>query len=177
MSSRRGLRGAAGDDEADEATAPDVGGVPAAAFTALVEAMTNAITAAVTAATSIPGSVSAAAKKTRISTAINPYDTESMNLSSKEGKHHWQMVTQREEGWKLLSLTTENSEVLADLFKDRAGQFGLDPIVNVPTSGTGALETAPRTFEGKEYHNVNLNDYVNILKEPHKLTLEDVRKY
>ena len=78
---RRGLRGAAGDDEADEATAPDVGGVPAAAFTALVEAMTNAITAAVTAATSIPGSVSAAAKKTRISTAINPYDTESMNLS------------------------------------------------------------------------------------------------
>ena len=177
MSSRRGLRGAAGDDEADEATAPDVGGVPAAAFTALVEAMTNAITAAVTAATSIPGSVSAAAKKTKISTEINPYDTESMNLSSKEGKHHWQMVTQREEGWKLLSLTTKNSEVLADLFKDRAGQFGLDPIVNVPTSGTGALETAPRTFEGKEYHNVNLNDYVNILKEPHKLTLEDVRKY
>ena len=71
MSSRRGLRGAAGDgeaDEADEATAPDVGGVPAAAFTALVEAMTNAITVAVTAATLIPGSVSAAAKKTRIST-------------------------------------------------------------------------------------------------------------
>ena len=117
MSSRRGLRGAACDDEADEATAPDVGGVPAAAFTALVEAMTNAITTAGTAATSIPGSVSAAAKKTRISTAINLYDTESMSLSSEEGKHHWQMVTQREEGWKLLSLTTKNSEVLADLFK------------------------------------------------------------
>ena len=84
--------------------------------------------------------MSAAAEKTRISTAINPYDTELMNLSSKEGKHHWQMVTQREEGWKLVSLTTENSEVLADPFKDRAGQFGLDPIVNVPTSGTGPLE-------------------------------------
>ena len=49
--------------------------------------------------------------------------------------------------------------------------------MNVPTSGTGALETASRTFEGKEYHNVNLNDYVNILKEPHKLILEDVRNF
>jgi hypothetical protein len=74
-----------------------------------------------------------------------------MNLSSKEGKHYWQMVTQREEGWKPLSLATENSEVLADIFKDRAGKIGLDPIVSVPTSGTGAIKTAPCTIEGKEY--------------------------
>ena len=84
------------------------------------------------------------------------------------------MVTQKEEEWKLLSLATANSEVLADLFKDHAGQFGLDRIVMVPTSGTGDLQTAPLTIEGKEYHNVNLGDYVNILKEPHKLTLDDV---
>jgi hypothetical protein len=172
-------RGAGGNAEPDAAAAPDVGGVPAAAFGALVAALTNAITAAVNAATAapIPAAADAATKKSKISTAINPYDTESMNLSTKEGKHHWQMVTQKEDGWKPVSLTTENSEVLADLFKDRAGQFGLDPIINVPTSGTGALEAAPRSIEGKEYHNVNLKDYINILKEPHKLTLDDVRKF
>ena len=87
------------------------------------------------------------------------------------------MVTHKEEGWKHLSLSTENSEVLADLFKDRAGKFGLDPIVMVPTSGTGAVQTVPRTIKGKEYHNVHLRDYANILTEPHKLTLEDVRKF
>ena len=57
------------------------------------------------------------------------------------------MVAQREERWRLLSLTTKDLKVIADLFKDRAGQFGLDPIVNVSTSGTGALETAPRTIK------------------------------
>jgi hypothetical protein len=49
--------------------------------------------------------------------------------------------------------------------------------VSVPTSGTNTLETAPCTIEGKEYHNVNLGDYMNILKESHELTLEDVQKF
>jgi hypothetical protein len=93
-------RGAGGNAEPDAAAAPDVGGVPAAAFGALVAALTNAITAAVNAATAapIPAAADAATKKSKISTAINPYDTESMNLSTKEGKHHWQMVTQKEDG-------------------------------------------------------------------------------
>ena len=46
----------------------------------------------------------------------------------------------------------------------------------VPTSGTGALEQAPRTIEGKIYHNANLGDYVKILKEPHKLTFDNVQE-
>ena len=87
------------------------------------------------------------------------------------------MVTQKEEGWKRPSLTIGNLEVLADLFKDRAGQFGLDPIVVIPTSGTGALQTPTCTIEGKECCSVNLGGYINILKEPHKLTLDDVRKF
>ena len=48
------------------------------------------------------------------------------------------MVTATEEGWKTLSLTTYNSEDIANLFKDRAGQFGFNPIINVSSSGTGA---------------------------------------
>jgi hypothetical protein len=38
------------------------------------------------------------------------------------------MVTQREEGHKLFSLTKNKYEVLVDLFKDRVGHFGLNPM-------------------------------------------------
>ena len=105
---RNNPRGAVGGNDADAAPAPDVGGVPAAAFTALVESLTNAITTTANAATASTSLPTTTVKKTKISTSINPYDTESMNLSSNEGKHHWQMVIQKDEGWKLLSLATKN---------------------------------------------------------------------
>ena len=87
------------------------------------------------------------------------------------------MVTAREEGWKPLSLTTDKSEATADLFKVRAGQFGFDPIINVPSSGTGAVGVNPRIVAGVNYCNMDLDNTINILKEPHKLTLKTVREY
>ena len=96
MSSQRNPRESIGNNNAAAVPAQDVGGVPAVASTALVESLTNAITAVVNAATAASSSPTAAAKKTQISTLINPYYTELMNLSLKEGKHYWQMVTQRE---------------------------------------------------------------------------------
>ena len=87
------------------------------------------------------------------------------------------MVTAREEGWKPLSLTTDKSEAIADLFKDRAGQFGIDLIINVPSSGTGAVEVNPRIVAGVDCCNMDIDNTINILKEPHKLTLKTVREY
>ena len=87
------------------------------------------------------------------------------------------MVTAREEGWKPLSLTTDNSKDIADLFKDRDGQFGFDLIISVPSSGTGAVEANPRIVYGVYYCNMDLDDTINILKEPHKITLTTVREY
>ena len=85
------------------------------------------------------------------------------------------MVTAKEEGCNPLSLTTDNSEAIADLFKDRDGQFGFDPIINVPSSGIGAVEANPRIVAGVDYCNIYLDNTINILKEPHKLTLKMVR--
>ena len=87
------------------------------------------------------------------------------------------MVTAREEVWKPLSLTTDNSEAITDLFKDRAGQFGFDPIINVPSLGTGAVEANPCIVAGVDYCNMDIDITINILKEPHKLTLKTVREY
>ena len=80
------------------------------------------------------------------------------------------MVTFMKEGWKPLSLTTDNSKPVADLFKDRAGQFSFDPIINDPSSETSTVEANPRIVAGVDYCNIDIDDTINILKEPHKLT-------
>ena len=118
MATRRGLREASCNINKDSVPTPTVGIVSAADFKALVEVMTNVMTAAVNATMECLDSAAAAVKKIMKSIAIYPCDMESMNLPLKEGKHYWKMVTQREEGWKLISLTTNNSDVLVDLFKD-----------------------------------------------------------
>ena len=87
------------------------------------------------------------------------------------------MVTTKEEGWTLLSLMMDNSEALVDLCKYHMGQLGLDSIINSPTKGTCAVEASPRVVTGIEYCHINLNDTINILTEPHKLTLDQVRSY
>ena len=87
------------------------------------------------------------------------------------------MVTAMEEGWNPLSITTDNSEAIVDLFKDWAGQFGFDPIINVPSLGTGAVEANLRIVADIDYCNMDLDDTINFLKEPHKITLKTVREY
>ena len=56
-------------------------------------------------------------------------------------------------------------------------QFGFDPIINVPSSGTGAIEVNHRIVAGIDYCNMDLGNTINILKEPLKLTLKTVREY
>ena len=149
-----------------------------AALYALVAALMSAITTAVaTAIASIALAPRASMTARKVITVINSYDTKSMDLDLKEDKYHWKTVTVREEGWKPLSLTTDNSEAIADLFKDRAGQFGFNPIINFPLSGTGAVEENPRIVAVIDYCYIDLDDIINILNEMHKLTLKMVREY
>ena len=76
-----------------------------------------------------------------------------------------------------LSFTTDNSDAIADLFKDRASQFKFNPIIIFPSLGTGAVEANPRIVAGVDYCNMDLDDTIGILKEPHKITLKTVREY
>ena len=97
--------------------------IPSAALEALIAALTSAFSTAMTVAVAASSGAGPPAPPTArtISTAINPYDTESLDLDSKEGKYHWKMVTSKEEGWKLLALTTDNSEALANLYNNCTG--------------------------------------------------------
>ena len=166
-----------GDADEEERTGGDAV-IPSMAVDALVAALTFVITTSVaTEVASVVAEPAASATARKLSTAINPYDTESMDLDSKEGKYHWKMVTAREEGYKPLSLTTDNYEAIADLFKDQASQFLFDLIINVPLSRTSAIEVNPRIVDDVDYCNMDLDNTINILKDPQKLTLKTVRDY
>ena len=71
--------------------------VPSAALDSIVAALTSAITMAVaTAFASVAAAPRASTTAQKVSTAINPYETESMDLDLKEGNYHWKIVTARE---------------------------------------------------------------------------------
>ena len=117
-------RGGQGNADKEERTRGNAV-IPSAALDTLITSLTYSITTSVaTAVASVAAAPGASTTARKLSTAINLYNMESMDLDSKEGKYDWKMVTAREESWKPLSLTTYNSEAIADLFKDRAGQFG-----------------------------------------------------
>ena len=165
------------DDGEDDAAAGEP--APAISFPpGFVEALATAISQAIAAgiATAAP-SLSGAPAARKISAAISPYHTETIDLDTKEGKNHWQMVTAKEEGWKPLPLTTDSAEAFANLFKDRAAQFGLDPILDVPTKGSGAPHANPRVVAGVEYWNADLTDPVNIITENHNVSIEQVQNF
>ena len=64
-----------------------------------------------------------------------------------------------------------------DLFKDRQTQFGLDPIMMVPTSGDGSIAAVPRSVAGVDYWSADLTDCKNILIDLHSVNLDDVRAF
>ena len=87
-------RGGRGNADEEEITGGDAV-IPSAALDALVASLTSAITTAVaTAVASVATAPGASVTAQKVSTAIDPYDTEFMDLDSKEGKYHWKMVTE-----------------------------------------------------------------------------------
>ena len=82
----------------------------------LVNDLTCTITTAVSNATTAK-SISVNTKKN--SSAINTYDTRSMNMNMKEGKYQWYIITNPEPVWSLIVVTVDNARKLMDLLKDR----------------------------------------------------------
>ena len=64
-----------------------------------------------------------------------------------------------------------------DLLKDRLVMFGLDYICTVPTSGTGNTYPSSRMIAGVEHYQSDLGDFLEILKDIHALTLDQVRAF
>ena len=69
-------------------------------------------------------------------------------------------------------MTVANSETILNLFKDWDTQYGIDHIINVPTTVTGSVEYQDQTLVGIDYHNADLGNLKNLLKYIHALTTD-----
>ena len=95
---------------------------------------------------------------------------------TKEGKHRWHLITKTAEGRRKdgICATVEHADKILDLLKNCSVQFGLDNIMNIPTSGTGSVHATPQTIVGMDHWNADLRDYINILMSYRQLSLYQV---
>ena len=106
------------------------------------------------------------------SIALDPYDTSSFDVATKEGKYQWAIMTKVQDGWKPVSCTVDSADVLMDLFKDRQTNFGLDVLLQVPTAGNGRLQNAPRMLTGVEHWSADIREFKNLLFDIHSVSLQ-----
>ena len=95
-------------------------------------------------------------------------------MKTKEGKYRWHLTTKTAEEWKNdgISATVDHANKILDLFKDCSVQFGLDNIMNIPISGTGAVHATPLNIVGLYHWNLDVRDYIKILTSYHQLFLD-----
>ena len=131
----------------------------------LITAVTQTTTTAIANAT-VP--IPVTPKTITYFSAINPYNNKSFETKTKKGRYRWHLTTKTFEGWKKDGsyATVKQAKKILDLFKDSSVQFGLDNIMNIPTSGTGAVHATSKTIVGIYQWNVDVRDYINILFLP-----------
>ena len=139
----------------------------------LVMAVTQAMTTAISNTTV---TVPVMPKTTTYSSDIDPYDNESFGTKTKEGKYRWHLNTKTAEGWKNdgIYATVDHTNNILDLLKYRSVQFGMDNIMNIPTSGTGSFHTTSITIVGVGHWNAAVRDYINILTSYHQISLDQL---
>ena len=137
----------------------------AAAFTGIMQpfmaSMTAAIATAITTAYMNAANIAAAeatAVRTvpkavvSISLSIDPFENLSTDMNTREGKELWYKVTRIPVAWPKagVDVTLANAEALQDLIRDKVTSYSLDRIMEIPTTGTGAVESAPKTIGGND---------------------------
>ena len=133
--------------------------LPAADITAFLSAITGAITTAVT---SVNTSTRTASNRS-ISTAINPFNTQSANFDTRDGKGQWYKCTEKADEWKSIAIVTASAELFTYLIEDRTTTFGFGSLINVPTSGTGTFDANPRRVSGVDVWSADLKEAINLL--------------
>ena len=150
--------------------------------------MTAAITTAITTASTKAAKISAAAATVvrtapkaavSISSSIDPFNNLSTDMNMREGKALWYMITRMSGAWPKagVAVTVANAEALQDLVRDKVTLYGLDRSMEIPTTGMGAVESAPKTIGVKYYVNANLGNFVSFLDKIHQVNLDDVRNF
>ena len=144
--------------------------------TAITNASKNAVNIAAEEATSVQTLPNAVVS---ISFLIDPFENLSTDMNTREGKAIWYTITRMPGAWTKagVDVTVANAEALQDMIRDKVASYDLDRSVDITTTGTGAVESAPKTTGGKDYANANLGNFVSFLEKIHQVTLVDVRSF
>ena len=100
-----------------------------------------------------------------------------MDADKKYEKYQWAVVTNIMDGCKLVTTNVENAKNMMELFKDWQTQFGLYPLLMVPTTGTGAIKSIPRTIYGEDCWYADITDFKSVIVNIHELSLDQVRAW
>ena len=147
--------------------------ITATITTAITNASTNAANIAAAAAMAVQTVPKAVAS---ISLSIDPFDNMSTDMNTREGKALWYTITRMPGAWPKagVAITVANAASLQYLIRDKVVSYGLDRLMDIPKTGTGAVESAPNMIGGKDYANTNLGNFVSFLDKIHQVTLVDV---
>ena len=91
----------------------------------------------------------------------------------------WYIITRMPGAWPKagVDVIVANAEALQYLIRDKVASYGLYHLMDIPTTGTGAVESAPKTIGGKDYENSNLGNFVSLPGKIHQVTLVDVQSF
>ena len=155
---------------------PFMASMTSAIVTAISTSSTNAANIAAAAATAVRTVPKAVAS---ISLLIDPFDNLSTDMNMREGKSGWYTITRMRGAWPKagVDVTVANVEALQDLIRDKVTSYGLDRSMDIPTTGTVEVESAPKTIGGKDYAKTNLGNFVSFLDKIHQVNLVDVRNF
>ena len=111
-----------------------------------------------------------------ISYSIDPFDNLLTDMNTREGKALWYTITRMPGAWPKagVAVTVANVDALQDLIWDKVASYGLNRSMDIPTTGMGAVESAPKTIVSKDYANTNLGNFVSFLDKINQVTLVDV---
>ena len=152
---------------------PFMASITASIATAITTPSTNAANIAASATTdvwTVPKGVAS------ISLSFDPFDNLSTDMNTREGKALWYTITRMPGAWPKsgVAVTVANAQSLQDLIRDKITSYGLDRSMDIPTTGTGAVKSAPKTIDSKDYTNVNLENFVSFLDKIRQVNLVGV---
>ena len=108
---------------------------------------------------------------------MDPFDTTMINMTTKEGRTLWFYITKPPNDWTPCAVTVSNAELILDLFKDKCVSYGLDDVLNVPTTVTGKEAPLPREVAGIYYWNTDLSWEQSLLTKLHHFLVTQVRTF
>ena len=155
---------------------PFMASMTAAIATTITTVSTNAANIAAAAATAVRTAPKAVIL---ISSSIYPFGNLSTDMNTREGNALWYMITRMPGAWPKLgvAVTVANAEALQDLIRDRVTSYGLDRSMDIPTTGTGAVELASKAIGRKDYAKANLGNFMSFLDKIHQVNMDNVRNF